>query len=135
MLPQVGLRRESLVDLSRLTSRRGNDYSPVVGATALFDTPNNMSTIRYQWNDGDTDRVFELVRVEGTKGHPYGFGEGDNVRRIEVQDFFIATVTVTQALWAHVMGGENPSCHQGADLPLENVCGTRSRGLVGFFIG
>jgi formylglycine-generating enzyme required for sulfatase activity len=80
-----------------------------------------MSTIRYDWNDGEADRVFELARVEGTNGSPYGFGSGDAVRPVEVHSFWIATVPVTQALWAHVMGGENPSVGRGATLPLENV--------------
>src|SRR5688572_30099015 len=80
-----------------------------------------MSTLRYTWNDGDADRAFESVHVAGTGGRPYGFGEGDDVRAIEVRDFWIATVPVTQALWAHVMGGDNPSVRRGAALPLENV--------------
>jgi formylglycine-generating enzyme required for sulfatase activity len=80
-----------------------------------------MSTIRYNWNDGEADRVFELVHVEGTNGCPYGFGEGNAVRSLEVEGFFIATVPVTQALWEHVMAGDNPSVGRGACLPLENV--------------
>jgi hypothetical protein len=84
-------------------------------------TEPGMSTIRYNWNDGDVDHVFDMVHVEGTNGCPYGFGVDDAVRSIEVQSFFIATVPVTQALWAHVMGGDNPSVGRGARLPLENV--------------
>src|SRR3954467_1644370 len=80
-----------------------------------------MSTIRYHWNDGEADRVFELVHVEGTNGGPYRFGEGDALRSIEVQSFWIATVPVPQALWAHVMDGDNPAVGRGACLPLENV--------------
>jgi formylglycine-generating enzyme required for sulfatase activity len=80
-----------------------------------------MNTIRCNWSDGGAGRTLELVHVEGTKGRPYGFGEADDARRIDVQNFFIATVPVTQALWAHVMGGDNPSSRRGADLPLENV--------------
>ncbi|HEX3447998.1 MAG TPA: SUMF1/EgtB/PvdO family nonheme iron enzyme [Isosphaeraceae bacterium] len=80
-----------------------------------------MTTIRYEWNDGDTRRILELVHVEGTNGRPYGFGEGDDARRIEVRGFFAATVPVTQALWTHVMGADNPAVRRGAQLPLENV--------------
>jgi formylglycine-generating enzyme required for sulfatase activity len=80
-----------------------------------------MSTIRYNWNDGKADRGFELVHVEGTNGCPYSFGVGNAVCLIEIQSFFIATFPVTQALWAHVMGGDNPSVGQRASLPLENV--------------
>src|SRR5262245_3813497 len=88
---------------------------------SMRKTEPSMHSTCYQWNDDGSRHVLELVHVEGTNGHPYGFGEGDAVRRIEVESFFIATVPVTQALWMHVMGGENPSCNKGADLPLENV--------------
>ena len=48
-------------------------------------------------------------------------GQSD-ARRVEIRDFFIGTVPVTQALWIHVGGPlVNPSVHQGANLPLENV--------------
>jgi formylglycine-generating enzyme required for sulfatase activity len=41
---------------------------------------------------------------------------------MEVGDFWIATVPVTQALWVHVMGdGSNPSVGRGEQRPLENV--------------
>jgi formylglycine-generating enzyme required for sulfatase activity len=39
---------------------------------------------------------------------------------VEVRDFEIATVPVTQALWQHVMDA-NPAVAKGMDLPLENV--------------
>jgi sulfatase modifying factor 1 len=80
-----------------------------------------MTTIHYTWRDGDTDRGLTLVRVEGTNGRPYRFGEGRDVRHIEVPDFFIATVPVTQALWTHVMAEDNPSARRGTELPLENI--------------
>ena len=80
-----------------------------------------MTTIRYEWSDGDTGRMLELVHVEGTNGRPYDFGEGDDARRIEVRGFFVATVPVTQALWTHVMGADNPANGRGAQFPLENV--------------
>jgi formylglycine-generating enzyme required for sulfatase activity len=63
-----------------------------------------------------------LVRVEGTNGQPYWFGDGTDSVPIEVGSFFIATVPVTQALFMHVLGSEsNVSLHRGASLPLENV--------------
>jgi formylglycine-generating enzyme required for sulfatase activity len=81
-----------------------------------------MESIRYSWNAGDRDTVFELAFVRGTHGDPYSFGERAGSRPVEIQDFFIGTVPVTQALWTHVMGANgNPAAHQGTDLPLENV--------------
>jgi formylglycine-generating enzyme required for sulfatase activity len=81
-----------------------------------------MESIRYSWNAGDRDTVFELAFVRGTHGDPYSFGERAGSRPVEIQDFFIGAVPVTQALWTHVMGANgNPAAHQGTDLPLENV--------------
>jgi formylglycine-generating enzyme required for sulfatase activity len=77
--------------------------------------------LHYTWNEDGADRTFEMVHVAGTNGQPYSFGEGDQFRAIEVRDFWIATLPVFQALWAHVMGGDNPSVRRGALLPLENV--------------
>src|SRR5688572_31611745 len=37
------------------------------------------------------------------------------------QDFFVATVPVTQALWTHAVGADSPAVRRGAQLPLENV--------------
>src|SRR5262245_51623062 len=76
-----------------------------------------MTIVRCQW---ETDRVFELVFVQGTDGHPFTFGELG--RPVEIQDFFIATVPVTQVLWTHIRGSNgNPSVRQVPDLPVENT--------------
>ena len=80
-----------------------------------------MSSIRYEWNEGDTGLALELVRVEGTNGRPYSFGEGKGRREIDVPSFWIGTVPVTQALWRHVMGAQSPAVRRGAELPVENV--------------
>src|SRR6266851_2588646 len=81
-----------------------------------------MEAIRYSWTAGDCSNVFDLAFVRGTHGHPYSFGERAGGRPVEIQDFFIGTVPVTQALWTHVMGADaNPAAHQVTDLPLENV--------------
>jgi formylglycine-generating enzyme required for sulfatase activity len=80
-----------------------------------------MTKIRYGWDDGGTGRVLELTHVAGTNGAPYEFGEDEPKRGIEVRDFFIATVPVTQALWSHVLGPDHPAVRRGAQLPLENV--------------
>lgn len=80
-----------------------------------------MEPIRYSWTSGGPSHVFDLAFVRGTHGHPYAFGRAGG-RPVEIQDFFIGTVPVTQALWTHVMGADaNPAMRRGADLPLENV--------------
>jgi formylglycine-generating enzyme required for sulfatase activity len=80
-----------------------------------------MGTITYSWNVGDVSKTFDFVRVSGTYGRPYLFGEAERLP-LDVGDFFIGATPVTQALWAHVMGDDaNPSAHQGPELPLENV--------------
>lgn len=81
-----------------------------------------MQPIRYRWSDGDGDHAFDFVRVSGTHGQPYPFGEPAHSRLIELDDSFIGTVPVTQAFWTHVMGADaNPAVSHGPDLPLENV--------------
>jgi formylglycine-generating enzyme len=81
-----------------------------------------MRSLRYSWNAGDTDHVFDLVYVEGTNGPSYSFGEGTASCEIDVQGFFIGTTPVTQALWTHVAGADtNPAEHRGMALPVENV--------------
>jgi formylglycine-generating enzyme required for sulfatase activity len=77
-----------------------------------------MSSLRYTWDTGE----FTLVHVQGTRGEPYDFGEPPQVVRVEVPDFFIGTVAVTQGFWSHVVGAAtNPAVHRGSDLPVENV--------------
>ena len=54
-------------------------------------------------------------------------------RAIEISDFFMATVPVTQALWTHVMGaGNNPSHFRGDCRPVENVSWHDVTGPDGF---
>lgn len=78
-----------------------------------------MQSVRYCWNG---DRVFDLVHVRGTHGDPFAFGDAPGTRLVEVPDFFIASVPVTQRLWTHIMGGDaNPAVNRGPDLPLENA--------------
>jgi formylglycine-generating enzyme required for sulfatase activity len=81
-----------------------------------------MQPITYSWNAGERRHVFDFAFVRGTQGHPYSFGEPPGARPVDLHDFFIGTVPVTQALWIHVIGPDaNPASHQGTDLPLENV--------------
>ncbi|MFN7918684.1 MAG: formylglycine-generating enzyme family protein [Bryobacteraceae bacterium] len=53
--------------------------------------------------DLDGGAAIDFVEVEGTGGSPYGFGEGSARRSLEVGDFLIATVPVTDSVWAAVM--------------------------------
>ncbi len=89
-----------------------------------------METVTYNWKSGDEIHAFKLVFVRGTHGLPFSFGEAVK-RSINIQDFFIGTVPVIQALWTHVMR-PNPSAREGADLPLENVSWDEIRRPGGF---
>ena len=63
-----------------------------------------MPSVKYCWPDAEGDHELEFVRVPGTHGDPYSFGEAPSCVLIEVPDFFMAAVPVTQRLWSHVMG-------------------------------
>jgi formylglycine-generating enzyme len=92
-----------------------------------------MRALSYTWRAGDTGHALELVYVAGTNGHAYSFGDGADSRPMEVPGFFIGTVPVTQALWAHVVGFDaNPAVHRGEDLPVENVSWDEITRLDGF---
>jgi hypothetical protein len=81
-----------------------------------------MQTVRYCWDDADGDHRSDLVPVRGTHGEPYTFGDAPAVLQVEVPDFFIASLPVTQRLWTRVMSpGANPAANRGPELPLENV--------------
>jgi len=93
-----------------------------------------MATISYRWTSNHGEHVLDLVRVEGTNGHPYRFGDGDQTRLVEVRQFWLATVTVTQALWLHVTGdGNNPAVGRRQQRPLENVSWDTLMQAGGFF--
>ena len=92
-----------------------------------------MKRIQYNWNLNDRSHAFELVFVPGTHGRPYQFGEGSAARSVEIPDFFIGSVPVTQALWTHVLATDaNPAAQQGPDLPIENVSWDEITGGTGF---
>lgn len=77
-----------------------------------------MHSIQYRWEDGE----LTLVPVRGTHGEAYAFGDPPHALIVEVRDFFIGSVAVTQGFWSHVGGAEsNPARHRGPDLPVENV--------------
>ena len=81
-----------------------------------------MDSIRYRWTDAGQDGELVLVRVPGTGGDPFSFGEGGDSISVEVNDFYIAAVPTTQGFWTHALEAEsNPSVRRGPDLPVENV--------------
>lgn len=93
-----------------------------------------MQSVTYCWSDEDGEHAFNLVGVPGTHGEPYVFGDPPGYILVELPDFFIATVTVTQRLCTHLLGADaNPAVNRGPDLPLENVSWdalTQSGGLL-----
>jgi len=92
-----------------------------------------MSNLKYCWRVDGSDHSIVMTYVEGTNGRPFLFGEGHDKRAIEISDFFMATVPVTQALWTHVMGvGSNPSHFRGDCRPVENVSWHDVAGPDGF---
>src|SRR5262245_13277211 len=81
-----------------------------------------MDSLTYRWKDGELTHEFVLVQVPGTHDGPYTFGEPPQSVSVNVRDFFIAIVPVTQTFWTHVVGGDsNPALHRGPELPVENV--------------
>lgn len=81
-----------------------------------------MRTFTYKWIDSGKEYSLDLVYVGGCQGDPYPFGQPPAERKIELRQFRIATTTVTQALWNHVMGAEkNTAIAKGMDLPMENI--------------
>ena len=92
-----------------------------------------MSNYKYFWSLDGSEHSVEMVQVEGTHGRPFLFGECEEKRAIEIQNFFMATVPVTQALWTHVLGvGTNPSHFRGDHRPVENVSWHDVTGADGF---
>ena len=71
---------------------------------------------------------FEMLEVKGgtfnmseaVAAIPLGSGKGENVQKTTLSDYWIAETPVTQGLWQAVMGN-NPSCAEGENLPVENV--------------
>lgn len=81
-----------------------------------------MDSITYHWQDGARNREFVLAHVPGTRGAPYDFGDPPKCITVDVPDFFIGVVPVSQAFWSHVVGADNnPALHRSPELPVENV--------------
>lgn len=81
-----------------------------------------MAISRYVWNLGDGVAPLELVLVRGRHRHPFDFGEGPTIRPMFVSDFLIGSTTVTESLWAYVMGGQDrPESRSSSTLPVVDV--------------
>jgi sulfatase modifying factor 1 len=68
----------------------------------------------------EIDYIFPMVFVEGTKGNHYLFGPGNDAKKVTIKDFFISQYTVTQKLYAHLMG-HNPANNKANKIPVECV--------------
>jgi formylglycine-generating enzyme len=77
----------------------------------------------------------DLVFVEGTHGDPFFFGEGAAARPIEIADFYVARVPVTNALWTRVMN-ETRRCSKNGNehTPVEYVSWDDIAGPDGFLV-
>jgi formylglycine-generating enzyme required for sulfatase activity len=91
----------------------------------------SMESRRYYWQGSTAAHESVLAWIPGTSGTPYGFGQADQRRSIELAGFFIGTTPVTQALWTHVMG-ENPAVNPDPRCPIENVSRDQVTGPNGF---
>src|ERR671919_630894 len=80
---------------------------------------------------GSTDHALDIVLVKDTGGGKYHFCGFDLPLTVSLQDFFISTVPVTQALWFDVMGN-NPAIVPGDRRPVENVSWDDVTGAGGF---
>src|SRR6266446_10089267 len=91
-----------------------------------------MPAIRYGFESAGEPHSLDMVLVDGTRGRPYRFGEGDESSLlVEVPDFYIATTPVTVALWSHV-AGDDPSVSHGSRKPVENISWNQITGPGGF---
>lgn len=87
-----------------------------------------MITHPYRWRDADGEHELHLVPVPGTAEGPYLF---QGRAPVDVRDFALGAVPVTQALWTHVMG-TNPATFRGARRPIENISWHDIVGAGGF---
>lgn len=92
-----------------------------------------MNTLKHTWRADGADQALLMNFVEGTKGRAFSFGERPGSRDIQIADFFMSTVPVTQALWTHVMGADTNLSHfRGDGRPVENVSWNDVTGRGGF---
>jgi len=81
-----------------------------------------MKTGTYRWDAGGTSYEFALVAVTGTHGDPFEFGAEIPPRRMNVGGFAISRTTVTEALWAHIMGDDPRHSKRPSPLyPVDDV--------------
>jgi sulfatase modifying factor 1 len=76
----------------------------------------------YTYEAGEAVHEMEMIYVSGTNGSPYLFGVGGMQHAINVGDFYIGKLPVTQSLWMHIMGEPvNRSIVKGDHHPVQNV--------------
>jgi formylglycine-generating enzyme len=90
-----------------------------------------MTVLSYKWQADGSEHTLQLVRVAGTNGNAFLFGREPDRKPIEVNDFYITTTPITQALWSHVVGS-NPAKYQDLRCPVENVSWDHITGPGGF---
>jgi formylglycine-generating enzyme required for sulfatase activity len=90
----------------------------VAGLAAVGAVRGSRAEVREGRSVSRESSILDMVRIPGDRrgiieetGEPY-----------ELEPFLIARTETTQAQWTAVMGGVNPSEHQGdPELPVENV--------------
>jgi formylglycine-generating enzyme required for sulfatase activity len=93
-----------------------------------------MPNVSYQFSLAGVSHSLDFVFIDGTGGQPYRFGSGPQSLDIEIEPFYLSRTPVTQAIRSLVMGGaDDPACHLGARLPLENVSWDQITAADGFF--
>jgi formylglycine-generating enzyme len=90
-----------------------------------------MEKRRFILDDMVATHVMEFLWVPGTNGTPFGFGNGDPRRMIEIEGFYIGSTPVTQAFWLHIMD-QNPAIHVDLCCPVENISWEHITGESGF---
>ena len=70
----------------------------------------------------DTDAQFTMIAIEGNiEGEPFEMGgDGYEMHKVKLNNFWMGEYPVTQALWETIMGF-NPSRFLGNIRPVENV--------------
>ncbi len=77
-----------------------------------------MENLVYQYGDC----LLTMVYVAGTGEQAFWFGEDTHRFPVQAGDFWMSALTVTQALWKHIMGKDaNRSRFRSDDRPVEHV--------------
>ena len=99
----------------------------------VITEPQNSASFagKYETLSSELNRIFTVKGIQFTmvyvKGGTFQMGsnEGEQNEKpahsVTLSSFSIGQTEVTQALWKAVMGGYNPSSHDGNEFPVENV--------------